>query len=116
MEESVCLSWGNVDYKVGVEGCSWDTVVACRHGSGDRVTGFFTVEVLDEGPYEFLEAAGLQWVRRPAWNRFLAFSNSLEVEMCGFSFLMDSIAMLVIELDSSRAMLTRSSGLILWNR
>jgi len=42
------------------------------------------VEVLDEGSDEFLETAGLQWVRRPAWNRFLAFSNSLEVEMCGF--------------------------------
>ena len=42
------------------------------------------VEVLDEGSDEFLETAGLQWVRRPAWNRFLAFSNNLEVEICGF--------------------------------
>ncbi len=83
-EESVCPSWGNVDYKVGIEGCPRDTVVACRYGSSDCITGLFTVEVFDEGSDEFLEAAGLQWVRCPAWNRFLAFSNSLNVEMRGF--------------------------------
>ena len=83
-EESVCLSGEDVDYKVGVEGCSRDTVVACSYGASDCVTGFFMVEVFDESSDEFLEAAGLQWVRRPAWNRFLAFSNSLVVEMCGF--------------------------------
>jgi hypothetical protein len=76
----------------------------------------FTVEVLDEGSNELLETTGSQWVRRPAWNRFLAFSNNLVVERRGFSFLMDSIVILVIELDSSRAISTRSSGLILSNR
>jgi hypothetical protein len=84
VEEPVRFSWGDVDYKVGVEGCSWDTIVGCRDGSSDRVGDFFSVEVLDEGSDEVLEAAGLQWVRRPIWNRFRAFSKSLEVDMCGF--------------------------------
>jgi hypothetical protein len=73
-----------MDHKVGVEGRSWDAIVACRHGAGDRVTDLFMVEVLDEGSDEVLEAASFQWVRRPAWNRFLAFSNSLAVERRGF--------------------------------
>ena len=64
---------------------------------------------------KFLKAAGFQWVRRPAWNRFLAFSNSREVEMYGLRFLMDSMVMLVIELVSSSEMFTRSLGLILRN-
>jgi hypothetical protein len=65
VEEPVRFSWGDVEYKVGVEGCSWDTVIACGDGSSDRVVDFFSVEVLNEGLDEVLEAAGLQWVRRP---------------------------------------------------
>ncbi|OLE91940.1 MAG: hypothetical protein AUF79_01425 [Crenarchaeota archaeon 13_1_20CM_2_51_8] len=75
--------WGNVNYEVGVESCAWYAVVACSYGSSDCVASFFTVEMLDEGLNEFLETTGFQWVRRPAWNRFLAFSNNREVEMCG---------------------------------
>ena len=82
-EEPVRFSWGNVNYEVGVESCAWYAVVACSYGSSDCVAGFFTVEVLDEGFNEFLKTTRFQWVRRPAWNRFLAFSNSREVEMCG---------------------------------
>ncbi len=84
MEELVDLSRENVDYEVGVKGCPWDAVIARSYGSSDRIVDFLSVEVLDEGFNEFLEAAGFQRVRRPAWNRFRAFSKSLEVEMCGF--------------------------------
>jgi len=82
-EEPVDYSWRNVNYKVGVESCSWNAVVACSYGSSDCVVSFFTVEMLDEGFNEFLETTSFQWVRRPAWNRFLAFSNNREVEMWG---------------------------------
>jgi hypothetical protein len=116
VEKLVHVTGSDVYEKVCVEGCSWDAVVACRYGSSDRIVDLFPVEVFDEGSDKVLEAASLQWDRRPNWNRFLAFSNSLVVDMCGFSFLMDSMVMLVIELDSSRARLTRSSGLILLNR
>ena len=73
-----------MDHKVGVEGCSWDAVVACCYSSSDRIVDLFAVEVFDEGSDKVLEAASLQWIRRPAWNRFLAFSKSLEVDMRGF--------------------------------
>ncbi len=73
-----------MDYEVGVKGCPWDPVIARSYGSSDRIVRCFSVEVLDEGFDEFLEATGFQWVRRPTWNRFRAISKSLEVEMCGF--------------------------------
>ena len=84
MEKPDGLSWGDIDHKVGVEGRSWDAIVACCYGSSNRIIDLFMVEVLDEGSDEVLEAASLQWVLRPAWNRFLAFSKSLAVERRGF--------------------------------
>lgn len=72
--------------------------------------------MLDEGPDEFFECAGSLLVQRAASNRLRAMANSLRVEMPGFWFRIDSSITFVIELESSKARLTLSSGLILAKR